>query len=64
VDARVTSVDGRVIRTLAHDTRAAGRSWLSWDGRAADGSRAPAGVYFVRVASGGDVATRRVIRLE
>jgi hypothetical protein len=41
----------------------AGRTDLSWDGRATDGSRAGSGLYFARVHADNRVLIRRFIRL-
>lgn len=49
VRARVLDVAGRVVATLADARYAAGEHVLAWDGRAASGAPAPAGVYFLRV---------------
>jgi PKD repeat protein len=39
----------------------AGRTVLEWWGRAADGSRAPRGVYLARVNAGAQMFTRRIV---
>lgn len=60
LDVRVYDAAGRQVATLAAGWRPAGPVFLRWDGRGADGRRAPAGVYVVRVAAGGRSATRRL----
>jgi flagellar hook assembly protein FlgD len=66
VEARTTvrvtihDVSGRTLRVLDTDA-AGGRFSLGWDGRLASGSRAPAGVYFVRVEAGGIRAQRNLV---
>jgi hypothetical protein len=45
VDLAVYNVAGRRVATLFHGETTAGPHAASWDGRAADGRRAPAGVY-------------------
>lgn len=54
----VVDLTGRrvALRELAREARAA-----EWDGRDARGSRAPAGVYFVRVSGGNESAATRFI---
>lgn len=56
-------LSGRRIRLLSDGWREAGRSELVWDGRAADGSLAGAGLYFARVELGGRVASHRIVRV-
>jgi uncharacterized delta-60 repeat protein len=57
----VFDVGGRIVRTLVTDRAlAAGRHEISWDGRDDAGRAVPAGVYFVRVATPGGDAVRRV----
>lgn len=57
---RVYGVDGRLVRELAAGDHAAGAHDVVWDGRDAAGARVRAGVYWVRVASDGRSACRRV----
>jgi hypothetical protein len=64
VDVTVYDLAGRRVAGLAHGTLAAGRHALAWDGRGDAGRRVGAGVYFVRADAGGDVATRRLVRVE
>ncbi|HMB68166.1 MAG TPA: FlgD immunoglobulin-like domain containing protein [bacterium] len=63
--ARVTVTDaaGRTVRVLADRTLPAGRTELRWDGRAADGAPAAAGVYFVRLIADGVTRTEKITRL-
>jgi hypothetical protein len=64
VDLRVYDVAGREVGVLLAGTLPAGSHALSWDGRAASGAVAPAGMYFVRLALDGyRAATGRVVRL-
>lgn len=66
VDAAVYDVLGREVRRLAAARRfEAGPASLRWDGTAADGRRAAAGVYFVRVSipEAGVRWTRPVVRI-
>ena len=67
VTLRIFSADGRLVRTLLGGARAAGRGELSWDGETAEGRRAPARVYFVRLdareVGGGEVQKISPVRL-
>lgn len=62
VDVEVYDLLGRQARVLARGTWfEAGRQTVSWDGRRSDGTRAGAGVYFVRVRTEGGRWTRPVL---
>lgn len=61
-DARVDlfDVQGRRVRTLTHRVMPSGASLVNWDGRNEAGVRAPSGLYFARLLSGGRVYSLRV----
>jgi flagellar hook assembly protein FlgD len=61
VDVSVFDAAGRRVRVLAHGTLAEGRHPLAWDARDERGSRARAGVYFVRASDGSETRTERVV---
>jgi hypothetical protein len=67
--ARVTAIAydvmGREVRRIADGVwLEAGAQSLRWDGRLGDGTPAPAGLYFVRLATErGDRATRTLVRM-
>lgn len=61
VTLRVYSLEGRLVRTLVDDPRAAGPNEAVWDGRADDGTPSASGVYFYRFESGSTVETRRLV---
>jgi flagellar hook assembly protein FlgD len=64
VTLEVFGLDGRRIRVLeAGAERAAARHVVRWDGRAADGSRVPAGVYYARLHTAGAVRSQRIVLL-
>lgn len=52
---------GRRVRALERAETAAGPSTISWDGRDADGTLVPSGVYFARLRSDHGGATARVV---
>lgn len=56
----VYDVTGRLVRTLVDGAIEAGTHDLAWDGRDERGYRAPAGVYFVRVATGRGTSSSRI----
>ena len=61
VTLAVFDVNGRMVRTLAQGSAAAGRWTARWDGRDARGRQVGAGVYFARLAAGGE---QRRLRIE
>jgi len=54
---------GRRVVTLLRGDLPPGRRSVSWDGREASGSRAPAGLYFARLTTDQGTASRRLVRL-
>jgi hypothetical protein len=60
VSLQVFDVSGRVVRTLAHSSMPAGAHVVAWDGRDANGRRAPAGVYLYRLRAAGFESTGRL----
>jgi uncharacterized repeat protein (TIGR02543 family) len=57
----IYDVTGRLVRWLVDEEMPAGEHLRSWDGRAADGSRAAGGVYFVRLQIGSFRQTERIV---
>ena len=45
VDLALYSVDGRLVKSLAHGAHDAGTHFVPWDGTNEGGRRVPAGVY-------------------
>jgi hypothetical protein len=63
VELGIYSVDGRLIRTLIGEERAAGPHEVIWDGRDAEGQKVAGGVYFYKLAAPGIAESRRMILL-
>ena len=61
VDAEVFDVHGRLVRSMAGGTLPAGTHEIAWDGRLRDGSPALSGVYWMRVRTGSEESTLRVV---
>ncbi|UCH85099.1 MAG: T9SS type A sorting domain-containing protein [Candidatus Latescibacterota bacterium] len=59
----VYDVRGRLVRTLMEGPQAAGSGVRNWEGYTNAGVRAPVGVYFVRLETGGSVSRSRKIVL-
>ena len=60
--ASVYDARGRRVRLLFDGVAEPGTRALEWDGRDERGQFAPPGLYFLRAAQGGAVATRKLVR--
>ncbi len=60
---RVYDASGRVVRTLLDGEIAAGEGRISWDGRADNGQRVPAGIYFLNLDVDGLTVSHKVALL-
>ena len=63
VEASIYDASGRRVRGLSNGVLA-GSGALTWDGRAASGDLAPAGIYFLRVHVDGQTLVRRFVRMK
>jgi subtilisin family serine protease len=61
VSLQLYSLDGRLVRTLADGSFAAGYTEIGWDGRDAAGHVASSGIYFCRFEADGARETRRLV---
>jgi hypothetical protein len=61
VELGIYSVDGRLIRMLVKEQRAAGSHEVTWDGRDTEGNSVAGGVYFYKLAAPGIAESRRMI---
>lgn len=61
VAADVYDAAGRRVRPLVRGLQGAGGHTLRWDGTDADGNRVAAGIYFVRVKTGDEAQSRKVV---
>ncbi|MFN8589265.1 MAG: T9SS type A sorting domain-containing protein [Candidatus Eisenbacteria bacterium] len=61
VDLSVYDAQGRRVATLLRANMAAGRQAARWDGTNEAGTRAAAGLYFVRLTANGRTDTKRVV---
>ena len=59
----IYDIVGRLVRTLANETVAAGRQEIKWDGRDETGSRVVNGVYLVRLQAAGNLDASIMITL-
>src|SRR5688572_16689908 len=62
VTATVHDAAGRTVATIAAAEFAAGPQAIAWNGTQADGTRAPAGVYFARLGFEGQSTVRKFVR--
>jgi hypothetical protein len=58
---QIYSAQGRVVRSLGAAPYAAGTHRVHWDGRDAGGRSVASGVYWIRVATGSDHRTAKVV---
>ncbi len=58
VRADLVDISGRLVRRLWHGELPAGSNRLDWDGRGQDGTRLPAGRYWARIETGGQILRR------
>jgi len=63
VELEIYSVDGRLIRRLVSEERAAGSHEVIWDGCDGEGQKVAGGVYFYKLAAPGTAESRRMILL-
>lgn len=61
LELAVYDIAGRRLVELAKGVRPAGIHSFIWNGKDADGTQAPNGVYFYRAASGGEVLSRKMV---
>jgi hypothetical protein len=61
VAARVFDVNGRLVAPVISGRTAAGRHIVEWSGSDADGNRLPPGIFFWRIETKDQVATRKVV---
>jgi hypothetical protein len=60
----IYDVQGRLVRSLVNRVEPAGIHEAAWEGRDNDGRPAASGIYFVRLAGEGQVATRKIVLLK
>jgi flagellar hook assembly protein FlgD len=61
VELTVYNVRGQRVRSLVDSPLASGRHVTSWDGTDGSGSRASAGVYFIRLEVAGETAAQKIL---
>ena len=64
VELSIYDVGGRLVRTLANESRAAGAYELTWDGRDERGQAVASGVYFYRLVAAEFTQTRKMVLLK
>jgi hypothetical protein len=63
VALRVYDISGKVVKTLVHETLAAGRHTATWDGEDESGRSVASGVYVCRLETTGKTDTRKMVLL-
>jgi hypothetical protein len=64
VDIGVYNLKGQLVRTLVSETKAGGAHSVAWDGRDRNGSPVANGAYLVRMQSGGNTSTRKLMLIK
>ena len=64
VALEIFDLSGRRVATLEDGPMTAGAHRTVWDGQTLSGERAVAGVYYYQLRAGGEVASRRMLRLQ
>ncbi|MBU2501174.1 T9SS type A sorting domain-containing protein [bacterium] len=64
VTVTIHDLAGRLVRTLEQGIRESGEHRVVWHGDDDGGRRQPSGVFFVRVVSGDDVRSRKIMMLK
>ena len=64
VKLHVFDLSGRLVTTLVNEAMPAGEHSVRWDGRAQDGGRVAAGVYFFALEANGQRAVQKVTVLK
>jgi len=60
----VYDLTGRLVRTIADGRFHAGEHRFEWDGRDGKGNLTPIGAYFLRAETGGQTASRKIVRMQ
>jgi hypothetical protein len=61
VEITIYDISGRKIRTLLREVKNPGFYRINWNGRDDRGLRVPSGIYFLRVVTEDNVATRKMV---
>ncbi|MEE9271615.1 MAG: right-handed parallel beta-helix repeat-containing protein [Candidatus Krumholzibacteria bacterium] len=64
VKVGVYDVRGRMVTTLVREFKIPGEYTMDWDGRDSRGNQVGTGVYFVRLETGGQTASRKIVFLK
>ena len=64
VRLQVFDAQGTLVRTLVDEFKPAGTYAAVWEGRNSSGSAVATGIYFARLESGGQTATRTMLLMK
>lgn len=63
VNLAVFDIEGRLVRTLAHEPRSKGEYTVTWDGRNENGQTVGSGVFLLKLQAGKTESTQRITRI-
>lgn len=64
INLSIYDIRGRLVKTLVSETKAAGNYLVRWDGSDKGGNAVVSGMYFVRMASGDNAKTAKLLFLK
>ena len=64
VNIRVYDVRGILVQVLLNETNSSGQHAITWDTGESDGLPIASGIYFIRIETGGQVMTRKIVLLK
>lgn len=63
VSLKIYDITGKLVRTLIHEEKPAGRYSVRWDGKSQNGKNVSSGVYFYRFSAGSFSETKKMVVL-
>ncbi len=61
VNIQIFDVQGKRVRSLVNEHQSAGSHTLRWDGLSDNGNHVPSGVYFLRLSTGSETVSTRIV---
>jgi flagellar hook assembly protein FlgD len=61
VSITLYDLKGRVVKILDQRDKTSGANHVTWNGTDKDGAVLPSGIYFVKIVSGNEAVTKRIM---